>query len=125
MKHIYAFEKLNVWIQAKEFTKEIYFKTKSLPKEELFGITNQIKRSSVSICCNLAEGSARISPNDQNRFYEIAYSSAMEALNLLIICNELAYINENDLTELRSKIESITLQINRLSNKKPLNPSPL
>lgn len=61
-------------------------------------------------------------PNDQNRFYEIAYSSAMEALNLLILCNELAYINENDLAELRSKMESTTIQINRLSNKKTLSP---
>jgi S23 ribosomal protein. len=122
MKYSYSFEKLLVWQLAKELTKEVYFKQKVLPKEELFGITNQVRRASVSICCNLAEGSARINLNDQNRFYEIAFGSAVETLNLLIICFELGYLNEEEFIKLRSMVESITLQINRLSSKKPQKP---
>ncbi|MBK7935936.1 MAG: four helix bundle protein [Lewinellaceae bacterium] len=57
-----------VWQIARSAVKSIYVKKKSFPKEEAFGITSQIRRAGVSVCCNLAEGSARISASDQNRF---------------------------------------------------------
>ena len=77
MQYTYSFEKMNVWQLARKVVKLIYLKTKSFPKSEIFGVTSQIQRASVSVCCNLAEGSARISPADQNRFYEISFSSAV------------------------------------------------
>ena len=64
MQYTYGFEKMSVWQQARQVTKLVYLKTKGFPKEELFGVTSQIRRASISICCNLAEGSARISPKD-------------------------------------------------------------
>lgn len=60
MKHIYSFEKMTAWQQARQTAKQIYLKTKPFPKEETFGVTSQIRRAVISICCNLAEGSARI-----------------------------------------------------------------
>ena len=77
MQYTYSFEKMNVWQLARKVVKLIYLKTKSFSKSEIFGVTSQIQRASVSVCCNLAEGSARISPADQNRFYEISFSSAV------------------------------------------------
>ena len=119
MQYTYAFEKMAVWQVAKNAVKFIYVKTKSFPKEETFGITSQIRRAGVSICCNLAEGSARISSTDQSRFYEIAFGSAVEVLNLLIISKEMEYISTTDYLNLRSELERLTYQINQLSGKKP------
>ena len=119
MQYTYAFEKMAVWQNAKNATKSICVKTKSFPKEETFGMTSQIRRAGVSICCNLAEGSARISPVDQNRFYEIAFGSAIEVINLLIISKEMELISETDYVNLRSELEKITYQINQMSGKKP------
>ncbi len=99
--------------------KLIYLKTKSFPKEELFGITSQVRRASISICCNLAEGSARISPKDQDRFYEIAFSSAIEVANLLILCTDFEYVTEVEYAGLRTELERLTYSINKLSGKKP------
>jgi len=119
MQYTYAFEKMTVWQMARQVVKLIYLKTKSFPKEELFGTTSQIRRAGISICCNLAEGSARISPTDQNRFYEIAFGSAVEVVNLLIICTDLEYLSEEDYMMLRTEMEKLTYHINHLSNKKP------
>jgi four helix bundle protein len=94
-------------------------KTKSFPKEELFGVTSQIRRASISICCNLAEGSARISPKDQDRFYEIAFSSAIEVVNLLILCTDFEYLTEAEYNTFRAELERLTYSINKLSSKKP------
>lgn len=119
MQYTYAFEKMNVWQQARQMAKLIYLKTKSFPKEELFGITSQIRRASISICCNLAEGSARISPKDQDRFYEIAFSSAIEVANLLILCTDFEFVTEVEYTGIRTELERLTYSINKLSGKKP------
>lgn len=97
----------------------IYLKTKNFPKEEIFGVTSQIRRAGISICCNLAEGSARISPSNQNRFYEIAFGSAVEVVNLLILCNDLEYLSDEDYALVRTEMERLTYQINNLSGKKP------
>jgi four helix bundle protein len=119
MQYTYSFEKMAVWQMARQAVKLIYLKTKSFPKEELFSTTSQIRRAGISVCCNLSEGSARINPPDQNRFYEIAFGSAVEVVNLLIICKDLEYLSDEDYGLLRTELEKITYHINRLSGKKP------
>lgn len=119
MQYTYAFEKMAVWQMARQIVKQIYLTTKSFPKEELFGVTSQIRRAGISICCNLAEGSARIGERDQNRFYEIAFGSAVEVVNLLIICNDLDYISAEDYVLCRTEMEKLTYHLNHLSGKKP------
>ena len=119
MQYTYAFEKMAVWQMARQVVKQIYSKTKSFPKEELFGITGQIRRAGVSICCNLAEGSARIGNQDQDRFYKIAFGSAVEVVNLLIICKDLEYISDDDYNLVRTEMEKLTYHLNHLSSKKP------
>jgi four helix bundle protein len=112
--HIYGFEKLDVWQAARKFTKEIYQITKSFPKEEKFGLMNQIRRASISVCSNIAEGSARKTKKDKARFFQIAYASTLELLNQLIICNDLQYISDQVLLNLRNNIEEITNKLNAL-----------
>ena len=112
--HIYGFEKLQVWQDAKRFTVYIYKLTDRYPSDEKFGMVSQLRRASISIGSNIAEGSARKSPRDQAHFYHISYSSLLEVLNLLIISSELGFIGEKDLLYCRQEIETISNKLNAL-----------
>ena len=112
----YSFEKLDVWEKSKDFTVKVYRITKSFPGEEKFGLISQLRRASVSVSSNIAEGSSRTSLKEQGRFYNIAYSSAIEVLNQLIISKELELLTVDDYQNLREKIEHITAMLNKLHN---------
>lgn len=112
----YSFEKLDVWKKSKDFAVKIYRITKSFPKEEKFGLISQLRRASISVSSNIAEGSSRTTSKDQGRFYTIAYSSVIEVLNQLIISKELEILSAEDYQSLRDDIEHITAMINRLHN---------
>lgn len=114
--HIYSFEKLQVWQDARQFTVFIYKLTSSFPGEEKFGLVSQIRRACISIASNIAEGSARKSAKDQANFYQIAYSSALEVLNQLIISTDLQLISNEHLIICREKIESLSNKLNALRN---------
>jgi len=96
---------LEVWKLAKELSRVVYKITGSFPGEEKFGLVSQLRRASVSIATNVAEGTGRITKKDKVHFTQIAYGSLMEVLNLLIISNELTYINDEELLTIREKIE--------------------
>lgn len=112
----YSFEKLEVWKEAKELTKIIYRITKKFPDVEKFGLTSQLRRASVSIASNIAEGSARKTNKDKARFTTMAFSSAVEVLNQIIIVHELDLLSTEDYTSIRENIESITNKLNALRN---------
>jgi len=112
--HQYGFEKLNVWQNSRELTKNIYLLTKSFPQDEKFGIVSQMRRSAISISSNIAEGSSRKTVKDQAHFYTIAFSSTIELLNQLILSLDLEYIQDEHYSLLRLNIEQITDQINAL-----------
>lgn len=112
--HIYSFEKLDVWQKARFFRKDVYILTKKFPKEEIFGLTSQIKRSAGSIGDCLAEGSSRITPKDQAHFFGIAYASAIETINHVIGAQDLGYITEEEYLSFRSKLDELTNKINSL-----------
>ena len=112
--HTYAFEKLQVWQDARVFCVYMYRVTMNFPNEERFGLTNQIRRAAVSIASNIAEGSARKSAKDQAHFYQMAYSSTLEVLNQLLICYDLKFITTDQYTDSRNKIEMITNKLNAL-----------
>ena len=111
---IYSFEKLAVWQKSREIAVVIYKITREFPKEELFGMSSQMRRCSVSIASNIAEGSGRQTPKEKARFTEIAYSSALELLNQLIITLDLEYINEEKYKKIRTGIEEITFMLDAL-----------
>ncbi|WP_397363225.1 four helix bundle protein [Olleya sp. R77988] len=112
--YTYSFEKLDVWIKSKELSKSIYSITKEFPSEEKFGLTSQLRRASISVCSNIAEGSARKTNKDKAHFTTMAFSSAVEVLNQIIIANELELINSEKYISLRKSIESITNKLNAL-----------
>lgn len=114
--YTYSFEKLDVWVEAKKLSKDIYIITSKFSPEEKFGLTSQLRRASVSICSNIAEGSARKTNKDKAHFTIMAFSSAVEVLNQIIISYELDFIDLKEYTALREQIESITNKLNALRN---------
>ena len=86
-------KKLDVWKLSVAFVSMIYDLTSEFPKSELYGITNQLRRSAVSIPSNIAEGASRNSSKDRKRFYEIARSSLVEIDTQLEISKKLSYFN--------------------------------
>ena len=122
--YIYSFEKLEVWRLAKELCIYIYKLTGKFPSEEKFGMVSQMRRASVSIASNTAEGSSGISKKEQSHFYTIAFSSTIELLNQLIISQALLFIYEEDLQESRLKIEPITRGLSNLKLSTLILPAP-
>ena len=112
----YAFEKLDVWRQARDFTKLLYELTSTFPSSEKFGLTAQPRRAAVSICSNIAEGTTRKTNKDQARFTTIAFGSAAEVVNQLILSKELGFLSDSGYKILRSELEGITNKLNALRN---------
>ena len=114
--YTYSFEKLQVWIEAKEFAKTIYKVTSLFPDVEKFGLTSQLRRASVSIASNIAEGSARNTHKDKAHFTTMAFGSSVEVLNQLIIAFEIGLVSDQDYTDSHILLESITNKLNALRN---------
>ena len=111
---IFSFEKFIAWQKGRELAILIYKTTKLFPKDETFGMISQMRRCSISIASNLAEGSGRNSMKDKARFSEIAFSSSLELLNQVILSNDFEYIDENQYTILREKITEVNMLIDGL-----------
>lgn len=114
--YTYSFEKLETWQKARIFRKEIYLLVRKFPKEELFGLTSQIKRSSSSIGDCLAEGSARITAKDKAHFITMSYSSAIETVNHIIGALDLEFINHQEYEYFRLRLDELTNKLNSLRN---------
>ena len=112
--YIFSFEKLEVWKEALILVKDIYELTKNFPSEEKFGLKSQLRRASVSISSNLAEGTSRSTDKDKAHFTTISYSSTMEVLNQLIISKELGFIDEDEYSKIRLQIHKISNMLNAL-----------
>ena len=98
---------LEVWKQSIDFVTAIYNITKSFPKEEIYGLTSQIRRASVSIPSNIAEGAARKNKTEFRQFLYIALGSLTEVETQLIISLKILLLNERKFEELNSKLVSI------------------
>ena len=110
------FHNLQIWKRSHELTKEIYSTTRLFPKEEMFGLTSQIRRCAVSIPSNIAEGCGRNTDKDFNNFLGISLGSAFEFETQLIICKNLGFINQEDFNLLESEIQHIQNMIIKLKN---------
>lgn len=86
-----SFSDLRVWQKAHQSVLEIYGLTRTFPKEELFGLTSQLRRAAVSIPANIAEGFVKRSRADKARFYNIAQGSLEESRYYLILAADLTY----------------------------------
>ena len=92
----------------------IYDVTKSFPISEKYGLTSQLRRATVSISSNLAEGTSRMSNKDKAHFTTLSFSSAMEVLNQIIIAKDLEYLSDENYLEIRKSISKITNMLNSL-----------
>lgn len=115
--HEFYFEKLEVWQNARILNKEVYLLTSKFPKEELFAIVSLLRRATSSIAANISEGMSRETSKEKKRFLNIAYASAMEVINFLIMSLDLEFLTEVEYRDIRSKIEHITNQLRALSKK--------
>ena len=109
---IKSFTQLNTWKQAHVLILEIYSITKTFPKEELFGLTNQIRRAVVSITSNIAEGFSRNSYKEKSQFYSMSLGSLTEVQNQLVIAKDLKYIAK----EKFQRLAELTIVVNKLLN---------
>lgn len=110
--HAYSFEKLEVWKIARSVKKDIYKDTRSFPKDEMFGLTSQIRRAAGSITANLAEGSGRATQADKAHFVNIAYASGLEVLDHLITSYDLEYISRNAYENYRVQMDELLNKLN-------------
>lgn len=111
---IYSFEKLEAWQHARRLSVWIYQITKDFPAEEKFGLVSQMKRAALGIGSNIAEGTSRITSKDQSHFSTMAYSSAVELLNHLILSNDLLFLAESEYVQSRDLVEKQTFLISQL-----------
>jgi four helix bundle protein len=100
-----TFEKLNAWKQAIELATLIYKITKDFPKDEIYGLTSQIRRAAISISSNIAEGSGVDSKADYIRYLRIANGSLNEVESIAIVANKLNYIDNENYKNIIEKIE--------------------
>ena len=112
MQH--QFEDLKVWQKSMALTTSVYQATKSFPKEELFGLTSQIQRASVSIPVNIAEGTGRQHTKDYLQFLHIARGSVYELLTLLKIASNLGYLTPSQLEILLKPTEEVIAMLSGL-----------
>ena len=94
------YKELVVWQKAHLMTLDVYAATRGFPKEELYGLTSQIRRSAASIGANIAEGSGRRSNNEICRFLQIARGSASETEYHLLLAHDLKLLSEEDFRRL-------------------------
>ena len=104
---MHRFKDLEIWKYSREFCTEIYAVTSSFPESEKFGLTNQLRRASVSIAANIAEGCSRSSNKDFSRFLEIAIGSAYEVETHLLISSDLNFIRQDEADILIAKLDRI------------------
>jgi len=99
------FKNLKVWQNGVDIVVDIYKSTEDFPKDEMYGLTGQIKRSAVSIPSNIAEGAGRNSDKDFNRFLDVALGSSFELETQLIIANKLNFLKDEDFIQLNERID--------------------
>lgn len=105
---------LSVYKTSIELVSEIYQLTTTFPSSETYGITNQLRRASVSIPSNIAEGSARPTTPDRIRFYQIARSSLVEIDTQIQISLNLGYLTKEDITKLSKLSNQVFAMLSKM-----------
>jgi four helix bundle protein len=111
------FRKLTVWQKSFDLGLEIYQLTKSFPKEELYGLTGQLRRASVSIPANIAEGCGRYTSIELVRYLDIAMGSLSEVDTYLEFAKRLGYLNESDCLAVQPRLTGVRQMLIALIQK--------
>jgi len=116
-ERIRSYHDLLVWQKALDLVDVIYQATRMFPKEEIYGLTNQIRRAAVSVPSNIAEGYARQSKAELRNFLSIARGSLAEVETQLIIANRQGYLNSDTMNTLIEKQTEVSKMVMALSKK--------
>jgi four helix bundle protein len=108
------FKELKVWGKAHALTLNVYSSSQKFPKDELYGLTNQIRRSCASIPTNIAEGCGRNSRPEFSHFLQISMGSASELEYQLLLARDLAYLSTDDYDNLNTKVNEIKRMLSGL-----------
>ncbi len=111
------YKNLHIWQKSMDLVDNVYILTKEFPREEIYGLTNQIRRSAVSIPSNIAEGAGRNSNPQFSNFLSFSNGSTLELETQLIISNRQGYLKEKDLIEMTQLIEDIQKMNYKLQSK--------
>ena len=114
---IRSFTGLRAWEEAHKLVIMIYTTTKKFPKEELLGLTSQVRRASVSISSNIAEGFSRNFPKEKRMFYSHALASLTEVQNQLLIARDIQYLSEAEFKTLADQTILTSKLLNGLKKK--------
>ena len=112
----FKFENLKVWQLLLDLADKIHILTRSFPKEELFSLSQQIKRAADSINLNIAEGSTGQSNNEFQRFLNYSIRSGIEVVACLYLAKRRKYINEEEFKDLYDFLDSLIKMIQALKN---------
>ena len=114
MTKVYGYKGLIVWQKSIDLVAEIYSFTKEFPKEELFGLTAQLRRASISIPSNIAEGIGRNTAKDFHHFLSMAYGSTKEVKTQLIISKRLSFGKKTAYTQAESLLDEVAKMLNKM-----------
>ena len=109
-RKITSFTQLRTWQKARDLAVMSYELSKQFPKEEVYGLTSQVRRSSVSVSANIAEGFSRASAKDKSHYYTIALGSLTESLSHAHIAAQLGFVSQDQL----ERYEQLTTDINKM-----------
>ncbi|MBZ5555007.1 MAG: four helix bundle protein [Acidobacteriia bacterium] len=107
---------LIVWQKAMDLTQEVYTVTRCFPKEEIYGLTSQLRRAAVSVPSNIAEGQGRKSTSEFLQHLSIAYGSLLEVETQVLIAERLAYLEKQSVSGLISRTSEVGKLLNGLRN---------
>lgn len=113
---MHRYKDLKFWQLSRAFCKEIYLVTNTFPEDEKFGLTSQLRRASVSIPSNIAEGASRKSDKDFSRFLMISLGSCYEIETQLLISFDLNFINKEKLEELQNFLNQIIKMMSKFNS---------
>jgi len=111
-RKIKSFTDLNAWKEGHKLVLDVYRITKNFPKEEQFGLTNQLRRAAVSFTSNIAEGFSRNFYKEKLQFYSMALGSLTEIQNQLLVAKDVGYISKEEF----DKIAEQTITVNKITN---------
>ncbi len=117
MEKIKNFKELRMWQKGIEIVKDVYTLTREFPKEEIYGLTAQMRRSAISIPSNIAEGFKRSFPKEYKQFLHISLGSAAELETQLVIAKELGFISDDGLKDISEKLDHVSKMMSSLLRK--------
>jgi len=115
---VHGYKKLIVWQKSVELVVEIYRITEHFPKSEMYGLTNQMRRASVSVPSNIAEGYRRKGKNEFNRFLPISYGSGAELETQIEIAKALRFVELKEYLKADMILDEIMRMLNKMLETK-------